>query len=186
MASPKHITIDPTGNLLVILENPNWPVPFHFRVSSKVLSLSSPFFASLFPSPAAHADQYQIILRNDTPETLGTLLELCHFRRTLPLPYAQLQGFYGLAVVSQKYEIVAPLIPWITLWAEPLHATGKLNFSDGNDLEKWLTVACVYNQGLLFRKITKQAVLTGSVESLDTSRRWNPPYNSIVGLLTPL
>lgn len=182
MTSPRLINIDPTGNLLIISEIPNKPTLFHFRVSSKILSLASPLFASLFPDPVAHANQYQIILRDDVPETLGALLEICHFRRTYPLPHAPLQGLYSLAVLSQKYAIAAPLVPWISIWAEPLHALDKLDFSQEYCLGKWLTVACVYNQGPLFQKITKQAIIASTAESLEVSKRWDSPFNDIIGL----
>lgn len=180
MPSPKLVNIDPIGNLLIISEVSGKPTPYHFRVSSKTLSLASPLFASLFPDAASHSGQYQLTISDDTPETVGTLLELCHFGRTAPLPYAPLKGLYSLAKLSQKYAIVSPLVPWISIWAEPLHTLGKLDFSKGEDLNTWLTVTCVYNQGPLFLKVTKQAVHTGSAEILDVSR-WQYPYSEIIG-----
>lgn len=182
MPPPRLINIDPIGNLLIISKVPGKPTPYHFRVSSKTLALASPLFASLFPDAASHIGQYQLVISDDIPETVGTLLELCHFGRTAPLPYAPLKGLYSLAELSQKYALVSPLVPWISIWAEPLHTLGKLDFSNGEDLNLWLTVACVYNQGPLFLKITKQAVLTGSAEILDVSR-WKYPYSEIIGLL---
>lgn len=180
--APKLVNIDPIGNLLIISEVPGKPTPYHFRVSSKTLSLASPLFASLFPDAASHTGQYQLIISDDIPETVGTLLELCHFGRTAPLPYAPLKGLLSLAELSQKYAIVSPLVPWISIWAEPLHTLGRLDISKGEDLKTWLTVACVYNQGPLFLKITRQAILTGSAEMLDMSR-WQYPYSEIIGSL---
>lgn len=177
---PKLVNIDPIGNLLIISKVPGKPTPYHFRVSTKTLSLASPLFASLFPDAASHTGQYQLIISDDIPETVGTLLELCHFGRTAPLPYAPLKGLLSLAELSQKYAIVSPLVPWISIWAEPLHTLGRLDISKGEDLKTWLTVACVYNQGPLFLKITRQAILTGSAEMLDMLR-WQYPYSEIIG-----
>lgn len=182
MPPPRLINIDPIGNLLIISKVPGKPTPYHFRVSSKTLALASPLFASLFPDAVSHIGKYQLVISDDIPETVGTLLELCHFGRTAPLPYAPLKGLYSLAELSQKYALVSPLVPWISIWAEPLHTLGKLDFSKGEDLNLWLTVACVYNQGPLFLKITKQAVLTGNAEILDVSR-WKYPYSEIIGML---
>lgn len=184
MASPKLVNIDPTGNLLIISEVANGSTLYHFRVSSKILSLASPVFASLFPNATSHAGQYLLTIKDDVPETVGTLLELCHFGRKAPLPYALLRGLYSLAELSQKYAIASPLVPWISIWAEPLHTLGGLDFSKGEELHMWLTIACVYNQGPLFLKITKQAILTGSAEMLDLSK-WQYPYSEIIGSLIP-
>lgn len=185
MVLSKLVNIDPTGNLIIISEAPGRPASIQFRVSSKALSLASPLFASLFPDPASHAGKYIITCHGDLPETLGTLFELCHFKRTSPLPYASLRVLYALAVLSEKYAITAPLIPWITIWAGPVRALDELDFGKGDHLRQWLKIACVYDQGLLFQRITRRAILTGSVESLDTSMLQGSPDYEILGLLIP-
>ena len=129
--------IDPAGDLLLVLENDEdgWTqTQLSIRVSSKVLSLASPVFAAIL-SPkfaegqallkATSPETPSISLPDDNSEAVIWLCKALHFKQDLTVTADISALLLGqLAILCDKYDLVAALNSWSHVWLQKWSGTG--------------------------------------------------------------
>ena len=162
------IKIDPAGDILLHVGSSEFNV--HLLVSSKVLSLASPVFATMLKPQFKEGNSLisgtscEIPLPEDDPEAMTLLCNCLHFRVDQIPKNVGFPTLKALAIICDKYDSTRAISPWSTIW-----------------LQKWETSACEEGfEGLLFvayaldcaevfMEISKRAVLD-QVGPFDTRR----------------
>jgi hypothetical protein len=118
---PETVSIDPNGDVLFEVGAKADP-KVHLLVSSKVLSLASPVFAAMFKHGFQEGRNLSsgslepIPLPDDNAEAITLLFNVLHFR-SRDVPWSpSLITLAHLAVVCDKYDCVAAVASWSTVW----------------------------------------------------------------------
>jgi hypothetical protein len=121
---PGTTKIDPNGDVLFAVGPSDQKV--HLLVSSKVLSLASPVFTAMFRHGFQEGNNlstgslHPISLPDDHVGAITLLFNALHFR-SQDLRWKQdLPTLAHLAVVCDKYDCVAAVTSWSTLWLHRL------------------------------------------------------------------
>jgi hypothetical protein len=150
------ITLDCHGDLVLELQDRA------LQVSSKVLRLSSPFFAAMLKSTFKEGTQHcagsnepsVVPLPDEDPDAFLLYCQIIHFQdvpsRPLPVTLAQ------LALLCDKYDISKAVIGWSRVWLQSL-AQGD---ASAEDLSYLLILAYVLDLREAFFMISKAIVLS--------------------------
>lgn len=98
-----------------------------FLVSSKVLGLASPVFATLFSQNFSEGVQLlkgnrpEITLREDDPAAMRKILNVLHYKE--PGDGIDVKMVAALAIHCDKYACIGPLKPWIKIWITSFEST---------------------------------------------------------------
>ncbi|KAF8446573.1 hypothetical protein BDZ91DRAFT_853693 [Kalaharituber pfeilii] len=133
----------------------------YIKVSSTVLCLASKVFMCMLgenskfrESQLVGREEAQIILQDDDYDSLLTILRVIHMQ-TASVPFTNtVQNIYHIAVVCDKYEIAAPLLPWIQLWTSSLPDS-----TTTSDSLKWLFISWVFRKPAMFQRFSKHLIM---------------------------
>ena len=151
------IPIDPNGDLTLIVGHPKEARAF--RVSSKTLSLASPVWRAMF-SPQnnfkeASPDNEEITFPKDSSQAVFVVLLAAHLLFQDIPQKVEFTELVDLCVVSDKYDCISLLQPWLTAWMAPFR---ELVEEDG--FEEWALIAWVAGDEDTFRRTTDRIVFT--------------------------
>ncbi|CUS12383.1 unnamed protein product [Tuber aestivum] len=152
--------IDPYGDLLVLLPTAKTKL----QISSKVLSTASPVFRSMF-SPrfregaalASATKLTEIEFPDDSPQALGIIFDVLHFRHDCVSDDYSHDVLYNIALVADKYDLTRALGPWKEVWL-------KRGAGDGG---RGLFVMYVFGDMEGFREGCRKAVIQSRGEEYD-------------------
>ncbi|KAI0483772.1 hypothetical protein F4859DRAFT_474091 [Xylaria cf. heliscus] len=156
-------------------------VPVIYVVCSRTLSRASPVwkkllyggFAESKPSCASSASDWVVELPDDNPKAMATILNIIHSRFTsIPriTDLINLEDFYQLTVLTDKYDLTAILRPWAPVWmrsAKEKHESWGRNNTGPvtSDLERLLWIAWEMGDINLFKNVSRDLVLNCSVDA---------------------
>ncbi|KAK5994309.1 hypothetical protein PT974_04782 [Cladobotryum mycophilum] len=116
------VPLDPDGDAILILEDPTGEK--RFLVSSKILSLASPVFSSLFTSgfkegiQTRRGDCPSIPLREDNADAMEIILSILHYKNDDIPNLMDAESLAHVAIQSDKYDCNHALKPWISHWCK--------------------------------------------------------------------
>ena len=96
-----------------------------------------------------------VALYNDDYDALLTILRVIHMQTTLIPLTNTVDNIYQIAVVCDKYDIAAPLVPWIQLWTSTSSLLKDLTTSDSL---KWLFISWVFRKPRMFQRFSKEMI----------------------------
>lgn len=103
-------------------------------VSSKVLALASPVFATLFSRRFSERNKIiksirpEIMLNDDYSDAMRIILGVFHFRE---LEKVDVQMLAEIAVLYDKYDCTKAHMPWMKIWSERTIASIKIATAHG-------------------------------------------------------
>ncbi|KIW03324.1 uncharacterized protein PV09_05535 [Verruconis gallopava] len=116
-----RIVFDRDGDVLLAVQpfQRNGSSLAQFQVSSKALSLGSPVFKAMFSgkfmeNANSAAGLRAASLQDDDPEALMLLCNIAHLRFNMVPKKLSLDALFNLAVISDKYDTVGMVKPFIT------------------------------------------------------------------------
>ncbi|KAF3090218.1 hypothetical protein TWF102_009432 [Orbilia oligospora] len=158
--SINNIQITEQSDFVIIAEDDSTKEIYNFFVSKAVLSISSPYFRSLFqqhsPNVELYADQLaevrglgvkpgELSIAGDkiklkgTPSAFRSVLSILHFCPEANLLDINFESVRDIAFVAEQYGWTKALQPWSTSWL-PIHS----KFALYSGYEDWLYVAKVF------------------------------------------
>ena len=153
------INVDPDGD--IILEVSSSDGRQHLLVSSKVLSLASPVFSTMFNSRFKEglsnhpsSGKRLIPLPDDNAEAFTILCNAIHYRTDQVPKEPALVCLEDLAIICDKYDCTSALWPWSTIW---LHA--GIESYPASDHNKLLFAAFVLDIPTAFSRISWEILL---------------------------
>lgn len=121
--------LDHDGNVVLVVQGQP-PCPNRrFLVSSKVLSLASVVFQKLFAPKflegkhMANNKCTEIILHDDDPATMSTLLALLHYQGPKEAVTMESKRLAALSIHCDKYNCFEAFRPWITYWFHQIESS---------------------------------------------------------------
>ncbi|KAF3312403.1 hypothetical protein TWF173_007204 [Orbilia oligospora] len=158
--SINNIQITEQSDFVIIAEDSATKEIYNFFVSKAVLSISSPYFKSLFqqhsPNVELYADQLaevrglgvkpgELSIAGDkiklkgTPSAFRSVLRILHFCPEANLLDINFESLRDIAFVAEQYGWTKALQPWSTSWL-PIHSKFVLY----SGYEDWLYVSKVF------------------------------------------
>ena len=134
----------------------------NIRVSSTVLCLASKVFTGMLGANSKFREAQLVgvgredafvALHDDNYDALLTILRVIHMQTTLVPLTNTVDNIYQIAVLCDKYEIAAPLVPWIQLWTSSL-----LKDMPTSDSIKWLFISWVFRKPRMFQRFSKDLI----------------------------
>lgn len=151
------INLDPTGDLKVLVD-----IGYKktlLIVSSQALCLASPVWRAMLNPKSGFQEATSIdrtiSFPDDDAHTFLLLLRICHLRFSEVPQTLNLNQLYKIAILCDKYDMVALIRPWLSKWQEPL-----LPRAGEDDDEKWLFISWTLGDSEIFERIVKKLVLT--------------------------
>ncbi|KAI3321401.1 hypothetical protein HD806DRAFT_208173 [Xylariaceae sp. AK1471] len=156
-------------------------LPVIYVVCSKTLSRASPVWKTLLyggfaeskPPCASNASDWVVELPDDNPKAMATVLNIIHSRyESVPraTDLINLEDFYQLAVLTDKYNLTAILRPWASSWLKALKDKHKAWRREGtkpvvSDLERLSWIAWEMGDRKLFETASIDLALHCSVDA---------------------
>ncbi|KKZ64380.1 hypothetical protein EMCG_09637 [[Emmonsia] crescens] len=142
--------IDPNGDLFLIAR---WPKIHHFKVSSKILSLASPVFQSIFTDETQGPMNVTIDARCII-DALKIILKIIHFQME-DIPKAlSLQYLLEIARFTERYEMHKSLGMFPEIWVNnALERCEKSQYT--KDIHNWIYIFFVFENHDRFPEATK-------------------------------
>ncbi|KAK3693176.1 hypothetical protein B0T22DRAFT_486943 [Podospora appendiculata] len=119
--TPSRVVLDPDGDVILVVKDLDSTRSGEFVVSSKVLSLASPYFAALTGPNFMEGQQLRsgqhkqtpISLHEDDLDAMDSLLKILHFQSLGELSPKEIAM---VAIQSKKYLCSTALRPWAQKW----------------------------------------------------------------------
>lgn len=139
--------------------------PIEFRVDSKALSRASPVFMKMLygsfvesKKPDEPGDRkWTIKLPDDNSLDMSTLICIMHCKFDLVPLAITIDGLYGIAVLTDKYDCTALVRPWIRSWLDTSGAHSS--HTNAPTLRRISWIAWEYGDQNLFEKVAKALIL---------------------------
>lgn len=139
--------------------------PMEFRVDSKALARASPVFMKMLYGSFAESKKpdepgdrkWTIKLPDDNSLDMSTLIYIMHCKFDLVPLAMTIDGLYGIAVLTDKYDCTALVRPWIRSWLDTSGAHVS-NTSLGN-IRRVSWIAWEYGDQSLFEKVAKELIV---------------------------
>lgn len=139
------------GDLTLLVGNDSQ----RFVVSRDTMCGACPAWERMLNGPYAEASKSEIALPDDDPKVLHILLLIVHLSfKKLP-PTITLEELTTLAFMCDKYDTVALVRPFLSIWTEPWLKDGSY-LNRGN--EEWIWISYVFGYEEEFCARTKQLV----------------------------
>ncbi|CRG91088.1 hypothetical protein PISL3812_08136 [Talaromyces islandicus] len=155
--------LDPEGDVMLKLEDGE--AARNFLVSSKILSLASPVFKTLFaPSfsegtKLAELGYIEVSLHDDNPCAMRSMLAILHYQDATELDGADPKAIATFAICCDKYDCVKPIRPWVEAWFH-----NRLCISTAEDYGLILLAAHLFRSSEQFSSISAQIIRKMSPE----------------------
>ncbi|KAF8538605.1 hypothetical protein BDD12DRAFT_805977 [Trichophaea hybrida] len=157
------IIIDPAGDVTIRLittdSSDSEQKPITVQVSSKCLSLASPVFAAMLRPTFLEGNKLHdtgsvtIDLEDDLKAML-IILQALHLRgREVPKETPDIDTLLNIAMIVDKYDLSAALLPWISLW---LLQDRYKSFVQKNT--EWLAISYLFGDEHGFKIITEALI----------------------------
>lgn len=87
--------------------------------------------------------------------------------------------------MTNRYDTVQLVRPWILKWQAPLQAQAEESSREGGDgyegYETWLFIAWTFGDEAVYRQISRSLVLTSTVSTVDSENRLVNAQGAMVG-----
>ena len=161
------LTIDPEGDVHLSLRDRG------LLVSSKVLSLASPFFKKLFGPHFAEGNCVEaknpghVDLHEDDSEAMTSLCYLLHFQMDKVPDNPTSDCLDSIAILADKYDCVRSISQWTSFKLCEAARQAECSISDG----RLLFPVYLFDNPQIFKEITKHMVYSVNIDisSLITS-----------------
>lgn len=139
--------------------------PMEFRVDSKALARASPVFMKMLYGSFAESKKpdepgdrkWTIKLPDDNSLDMSTLIYIMHCKFDLVPLAITIDGLYGIAVLTDKYDCTALVRPWIRSWLDTSGAHSS--HTNAPTLRRISWIAWEYGDQNLFEKVAKALIL---------------------------
>ncbi|KAK3332900.1 hypothetical protein B0T19DRAFT_439701 [Cercophora scortea] len=119
--TPSRVVLDPEGDVILVVNDSDLARSGEFVVSSKILSLASPYFSALTGPKfkegqqlrSGQHQQTRIALYEDNLDAMDSLLKILHFKSLGELNPKEIAM---VAIQSDKYHCLTALLPWVQKW----------------------------------------------------------------------
>ena len=148
--------IDPDGDVVLLVTGPESKA--RFLVSSKILSMASPMFASLFSPKFSEGAQMAscscptITLHEDDSAAMRTIVSILHYQGPPQGDAMSAEDFATLAIHCDKYDCIRALLPWTFKWFNDLQS-----ITTAEDYGYLLLAAHYFRSSADFRRISQKA-----------------------------
>jgi hypothetical protein len=154
----KESFIFETGDVDLIIRDPNSKESFIGKVSSSALIMASPVWKKFLMPPwevSPPPPRKQIDCTGDDPEALLILLNVAHLRFNKVPPNLRYQLLYDVAVLVDQYQCIRLVQPWAKTWTRY-----KEDFNDYTEAgnEGWLFIAWVFGMVETFDWLARKLV----------------------------
>lgn len=165
---PELIAIDPDGDIILELSRPDGKT--NLQVSSKILTLTSPVFTSMFRSrfkenisdnKATSASPLCIPLPEEDEEALVILCEVLHFHIDKVPQALSLACLSNIAAICDKWDFTKAIALAATLWLQ------DIDWSKANDLNEYLLVAYLLDIPPAFSRISWEIIIRQAGQFVD-------------------
>lgn len=168
-ASPAaRIELCSNGDLTLLISKEHRPATHRINVSRMSMCLASPVWRAMLTGRFAEATKDEILLVDDDPEALLTVLRVAHLRFYEVPKFINLQQLLQIAMLCDKYDTVAICRPFIAGWTAPwfqnIQSNSRSPLSEdlyptaGND--SLLTIAWVFGYQEHFVKRANNLLLS--------------------------
>lgn len=165
--SENPVVIDPNGDLILVIGTSK---TISLRVQSKILSLASKVFLTMFSLPfkegtglASSVEPYSVSLPEDDPDAMTILCKLLHFQFSSFTQTPSSTQLRELASAAHKYDCVAAISVMTTKWLSDtqfhMDVDGDVYDNRGGfPDEDLLEASYLLKNHESFKVVTKQAV----------------------------
>ena len=166
------IYLDSSGDLRVLVKDigDEWKT---LIVSSNPMCLASPVWRAML-NPKSHfreAERQEVEFPDDNLDALLIVLRVAHLKfRDLPKSLS-FDGLVNLAVVSDKYDTVGIVRPWLPQWLAPWY---KESCSPG--YEEWLSIAWTFGDFATFQKVTRHLIESCDIDDAGRLSHLGKPF----------
>ena len=88
--------------------------------------------------------------------------------------------------LSNRYDLVQLVRPWISKWQAPLQSQAEKSGGDGyQGYEAWLFIAWTFGDEVVFNKISRSLVLTSTVTTVNAEPRLKNALGDLVSDTVP-
>lgn len=184
MAGEFNFTIDPCGDVVLTLDNPNTPFAvlpedpvreqprlepkesesLTYLLSSRHLSLASPVFKAMLSGVWAEGKKdesdglFHLQAQEWDSEALATVLNIVHGRWSLVPETTTLQKLASIATIVDYYDIRESMQLISSLWMKEF-ARSLVPNSWCRETILWILVSWVFRHAEIFEQATKVAIL---------------------------
>lgn len=157
-----EVQIDPSGDLTLRIISTG-VVEQYVRVSSKSMRLASPVWSKMLDPDSNFKEgsclpDGQISLEDDY-KALLVILNIAHLRFQKLPRVMDFETLLQLAVISDKYDCIALVLPWLQKWVDPLMPDVE---KPGN--EEWLFIAWVFGYDDIFERLAGKLVRDSTLD----------------------
>jgi hypothetical protein len=116
------VSLDNDGDAILEIDDPDSPTTIQFLISTRILSVASPIFASMFGPHFVEGQRLRvekfirIKLEDDNSHAMKTILEAFHHYHNTDLKPLNAKELACLAIHCDKYDCRAVLRPWTYYW----------------------------------------------------------------------
>ncbi|KAF8426733.1 hypothetical protein EV426DRAFT_592600 [Tirmania nivea] len=178
-----NIQFDPDGDVILVIPS---EAQKRFQVNSHSLCLASSVFRVMLGANArfsegnalrnrdASSPPIEITLGDDNPNALALLLRIVHHQYDWVPRTLDDNQLYQVAIVCDKYDMRGVLGLWLDQWIpEDTKSGGKITG------DQWLFIAYAFGKQALFTELSKDLILTSTVDAGGSLLAPLPTSNSV-------
>jgi len=169
------IQFDPDGDVILVIPSEAQKRTARFQINSHSLCLASPVFRAMLGINAsfkegnalrnrnASSPPIDITLEDDEPRALAVLLRIVHHQYDWIPRTLNGNQLYQVAIVCDKYDMRGVLGLWLDQWI-------PLDTNCGGKIvgDQWLYIAYTFGRKALFTQLSKDLILTSTVDANGT------------------
>lgn len=163
-----ELSVDQNGDVTLELSCTNGK-KVHLLISSKVLTLASPVFATMFGSKfseglSIHAasKKARICLPDDDGDAFTIICNVVHYRVTEVPEALPLSCLENVAIICDKYDMTRSLMSWSRIWLR-----AGIESSAPEDFNKLLLIAYILDIPETFSKLSWEIIIRQAGSSVE-------------------
>lgn len=165
-----EVNVDLNGDVTLELSRTDGK-KVHLLTSSKVLTLASSVFATMFSSQSKEglsnhgaSNKPRISLPNDDVDAFTLICNVIHYRVTEVPEKLSMSCLENVAIICDKYDMTRSLMSWSTIWLR-----AGIESCAPKDFSKLLLAAYILDTPEMFSKISWEVIILQAGSSVDLS-----------------